>query len=550
MTIGAYGTGGLAAELAAAGFTDAVKVGSGGFGAIYRCQQPAIGRTVAVKVLSADLDEDNRERFYREAHAMGRLSGHPTIVTIIQVGETASHRPYIVMPFYERDSLAARLRREGPLPWPEAVSTGVKLCGALETAHRAGILHRDVKPANILVSDYGDPHLTDFGIARMSGGFKTATGSVTGSLPYLPPEVMQGETPTAAADVYSLGATVFELVSGSVPHPLRPGEDPIALLMRISSGVLPDLRPRGVPGDVCEVLARALAPRPADRFPTAEEFGLALAQVQQRHHLPVDAMAVRQLDLAAAPPQPAPPTGTTRIGIGAAGWPQTAPPTQQPVYLPTGAATHHQPTYQPVYPPTGIAPPAPGFHTGPPTAFATAPPAPARRRRAAPVLAALLVLVLAGVVAAWLLTRGGGADNGGPGATNTTTAVVADAGLTRDQYVADADTRCAPYNAQIASINSDMIGSLNPSGNLTQLADLAEQQLAELRPLPRPAADVDTLENLFTAEEAWIAQNRALVSTSGNDPLALLLGAGPLDDTARAVRADWREYGFRVCNQG
>ncbi|BCI91902.1 hypothetical protein NIIDMKKI_71080 [Mycobacterium kansasii] len=199
----------IPAELREAGFDEVAEIGCGGFGVVYRCAQPLLDRTVAVKVLTTDLDPENLERFLREQHAMGKLSGHPNIVTILQVGSTVSGRPFIVMPYHAKNSLESLIRRHGPLDWVETLRMGVKLAGALEAAHRAGILHRDVKPANILLTEYGEPELTDFGIARMSGGFQTATGIITGSPAFTAPEVLEGKAPTPASDLYSLGATLL-----------------------------------------------------------------------------------------------------------------------------------------------------------------------------------------------------------------------------------------------------------------------------------------------------------------------------------------------------
>src|SRR6202022_287557 len=120
----------VVSELRDAGFDDVAEVGRGGFGVVYRCTQPSLDRTVAVKVLTSDLDPDNLDRFLREQRAMGRLSGHPHIVTILQVGTTSSGRLFIVMPYYAKDSLEALIRRLGPLDWSEALSIGVKLAGA------------------------------------------------------------------------------------------------------------------------------------------------------------------------------------------------------------------------------------------------------------------------------------------------------------------------------------------------------------------------------------------------------------------------------------
>src|ERR1700757_3146961 len=132
----------IPAELRDAGFQDAAEIGRGGFGVVYRCAQPLLDRAVAVKVLTADLDPENLDRFLREQRAMGRLSGHPHIVTILQVGTTSTGRPFIVMPYFAKDSLETLIRRHGPLDWGEAVSIGVKLAGALQAAHLVGTLHR------------------------------------------------------------------------------------------------------------------------------------------------------------------------------------------------------------------------------------------------------------------------------------------------------------------------------------------------------------------------------------------------------------------------
>src|SRR6185295_13493057 len=166
---------------------------------------------------------------------MGRLSGHPHIVTIFQVGTTARGRPYIVMPCHDKGSLEALIRRHGPMDWSETLRIGVKLAGALEAAHRLGILHRDVKPGNILLTDYGEPALSDFGIARIAGGFETTAGVVTGSPAVTAPEVVTGEPPSAAADVYGLGATLFAAVTGHAAFERRSGEQVVAQFLRITA---------------------------------------------------------------------------------------------------------------------------------------------------------------------------------------------------------------------------------------------------------------------------------------------------------------------------
>jgi serine/threonine protein kinase/N-acetylneuraminic acid mutarotase len=259
---------------------------------IYCCYETALGRNVAVKVLPSHFDDESRERFLREGYAMGGLSGHPNIVNILRVGVTESGRPYIVMPYYAADSLGVRLRREGPVPWPEALRIGVKLCGALETAHQAGTLHRDIKPANVLVSDYGEPQLSDFGIAHIEGGFETAVGFFSGTIDYTAPEVMTGNPATVAADIYSLGATIFALIAGNAAHERKSGEDLIAQYLRISSTRVPDLRPDGIPDAVCSAIEHAMSLEPGERPASAAEFGRELQEAQRRNGLKPDSMAI------------------------------------------------------------------------------------------------------------------------------------------------------------------------------------------------------------------------------------------------------------------
>ncbi len=283
---------GVPAELVAAGFEDPQEIGRGGFGVVYRCSQPQLDRIVAVKVLTADLEPDNLERFVREQVAMGKLSGHPHIVTIFQVGTTASGRPYIVMQYHPHGSLEAKIHDNGPVGWADALHIGVKVAGALETAHRRETLHRDVKPANILLTEYGEPQLTDFGIARIIGGFETADGAVMGSPAYTAPEVLLGQPPEVTSDVYSLASTLFCAGTGHAVFERRKGEQMVAQFLRITQHPMPNLRDSGLPADVCAVIEQAMSRNTDDRPATAKEFGEQLREVQRIHGLAVDDMAV------------------------------------------------------------------------------------------------------------------------------------------------------------------------------------------------------------------------------------------------------------------
>ena len=244
---------------------------------------------MAVKVLNADLDDANRARFFREQRAMGRLSGHPNIVNILQVGATASGRPYIAMHFHPQDSLEARIRRHGPLPLEETLRVGVKMAGAVETAHRLGIVHRDIKPANILLTDYGEPALSDFGIAHVSGSFETCTGTVAGSPAFTAPEVLRGDPPSPASDVYSLGATLFSALTGHAAFERRDGEQVVAQFLRITTQPAPDLREQGIDDAVSAAIEHAMAANPQER-PSPTDLGNELRRIQLHNGFPVDEM--------------------------------------------------------------------------------------------------------------------------------------------------------------------------------------------------------------------------------------------------------------------
>ena len=259
---------------------------------MYRCRQRALDRVVAVKVLTADLEPDNLERFVREQVAMGKLSGHPHIVNIFQVGTTAAGRPYIVMQYHPHGSLEAKIHDTGPIGWRDALHIGVKVAGALETAHRRGTLHRDVKPANILLTEYGEPQLTDFGIARISGGFETSDGVIMGSPAYTAPEVLLGQAPDVTSDVYSLASTLFCAGTGHAVFERQKGEQMIAQFLRITKHPMASLRESGLPADVCAVIEQAMSRDPQARPATAAEFGQQLREVQRRHGIPVDDMPI------------------------------------------------------------------------------------------------------------------------------------------------------------------------------------------------------------------------------------------------------------------
>jgi serine/threonine-protein kinase len=252
-------------------------VGSGGMSSVYRALDTLLERHVALKILHPHYgdDEEYVERFRREARSVAQLS-HPNIVTVIDRGN-ADGQQYIVFEYIDGESLKQLVDRTGPLPARRAIELALQIAEALGFAHHAGLVHRDVKPQNVLVTDDGEAKVTDFGIARsldVEHGV-TQTGTVLGTSNYLSPEQARGQVVTPATDVYSLGVVLYELLTGEVPFP---GENFVAVAMKHINEPPPSLlekRP-DVPVRLVDAVERALAKDPVDRFPTMEAFAAEL----------------------------------------------------------------------------------------------------------------------------------------------------------------------------------------------------------------------------------------------------------------------------------
>jgi len=256
-------------------------LGSGGFADVFLYEQDMPRRDVAVKVLPSDVrDPDLRRMFNAEADVLAHLSAHPSIVTVYQAGISADGRPYIVMEFCP-GSLSHRYRNER-IPVPEVLTVGVKMASALESAHRAGLVHRDVKPSNILVTTFGAPVLADFGISS-SLARQTADEVLAMSIPWSAPEVIAEDSAgTVASEVWSLGATVYSLIAGHSPfeRPERGQNTKEQLRRRIARATYVDIDRTDVPASLQAVLARAMSRDPRQRYASAREFAEALRAVQ------------------------------------------------------------------------------------------------------------------------------------------------------------------------------------------------------------------------------------------------------------------------------
>src|SRR5271155_207330 len=255
------------------------RIGHGGMSTVYRGFDEVLERAVAVKVMDRAVasDSDQLERFRREARAVAQLN-HPHIVTVIDAGED-DQMAYIVFEYVEGENLKDRIRREGPLPIPEAVAYAIEIARALSAAHSRQIVHRDVKPQNVLLDSEGSAKITDFGIARtLTEEGLTGDGRVLGTTDYVSPEQALGHPVTGQSDVYSLGVVLYEMLTGEVPFR---GDSPVAVAMKHVREELPDLqRQRAhVSAALAAVVERATAKDLAVRYPDADALAADLEEV-------------------------------------------------------------------------------------------------------------------------------------------------------------------------------------------------------------------------------------------------------------------------------
>jgi tRNA A-37 threonylcarbamoyl transferase component Bud32 len=339
-------------------------LGSGGMAEVFLAHDEVLDRDVALKVLRSQYagDEEFYERFRREATSAAGLS-HPNIVQVYDRGEVDDGTCYIAMEYVSGGTLKERLDERGPMEPERALAVAGQVAEALWAAHERGVIHRDIKPQNILVTDMGHLKVTDFGIARAaSAATISATNAVFGTAGYLSPEQALGEPATPRSDLYSLGIVLYELLTGVVPYR---ADNPVAVCMKhVTEPLTP---PRGldptIPEAVDALVVKMLAKDPADRPASASE-------------LLDDIEGVRR---GAPPPAPTPRTGTVRLG----GRKTVAPKDQTTVAGAAGAATADTAANEA---------PGTGGRRG---QFASLP---VRRRRAAVViLCGLLALALLGV---------------------------------------------------------------------------------------------------------------------------------------------------------
>jgi hypothetical protein len=262
------------------GYANVAELATGAFATVYRAVELGTGRAVALKVLRlADTSPHLVEVFEKELGALALLSNHPNVTTLYGTFSTPEGRPVLVLELC-RESLAHRVRQSGPLAAGEVVQVGIKIAGALETAHRSGLLHRDMKPQNILVSQFDEPVLADFGVATLQAQAQSTEGVFGFTTLHAPPEALEGLPLSPSADIYGLASSMYQLLVGRGPFSSYEGEAPASVILRILRDPAPRAPANDVPVALGDLMENALAKDPAKRPQTAGDFAESLREIE------------------------------------------------------------------------------------------------------------------------------------------------------------------------------------------------------------------------------------------------------------------------------
>ena len=513
-------SGGRGVDLSAgdefAGYRIERNLGRGGMGVLYLAIEPGLERHVALKLIApeAAADEVFARRFAEESRIAASIE-HPNVVPIYAAGEEGGI-PFIAMRYVPGSDLGRRLAREGRLEPADAAALIAQVGNGLDAIHAAGLVHRDVKPANVLLGETGDgdhAYITDFGVARnvATESGLTQTGRFVGTLDYVAPEQISGGTVDARADVYALGCLLFKLLTGEVPFP-RDAEAARLYAHLNDPPPAPSLQATAVSMALDDVVIRAMSKVPEDRYPSAGDLGRA---------------AVAALKGVA----PELPERTVATGAAATQTAETTAPAKRSDD-PTAATRRLEPEGRP-----------------------TSPGTPARRR----VFAVLALAAVAAVAVAAIVLGGGDGDSGGgettasgQGAGSESKPVKAKAGpqpLTESELIAKADAICAESQRRYLEVR-DLEGEYSTDVPYAEaLARFARTRVRELRTLTPPPQLAQPYGKYVAAQARVYATDRQALQAARREDVAGVEAAREERDSEDELRESLaREIGFQVCS--
>ncbi len=507
-----------------AGYRIEERLGRGGMGVLYLAIEPGLERRVALKLIApeAAADEVFRRRFAEESKIAASIE-HPNVVPIYAAGEVGGV-PYIAMRYVSGSDLGRRIAREGKLDPAEAAALIAQVGNGLDAIHAAGLVHRDVKPANVLLSggDGADPHtyITDFGVARNAATESglTQTGRFVGTLDYVAPEQISGKEIDARVDVYALGCLLFKLLTGEVPFP-KDGDAARLYAHLNDPPPAPSLFAPAVPMALDDVVIRAMSKPPEDRYPSAGDLGRAALAALGGERVALPERTVATGAAATRTAETIPPLDPTKESA--------AEPPPRPPVPPTAATRRLEPDPEP--------------------------PSPSGRRRRLALFGGLATVAALAAIAVALSSSGGGGDAAGSKTASTKKqAKKTEPALTSQELIAKTDAVCLDsqtfFKAAIAEFPD---GETTPSVPYSRkLVGISSRAVTKFESFDPPASKRAEFERYASAEREVHAHDvAALEAAKQGDTTAYLAARSKRDAMSGELYAMARGLGLKECNR-